>query len=96
LATDGLHRIVWTRQARDDLDRIREYIGQFAPLAAQGQTARRSCFFEFTEAQPLFVARKIELDSPHLELGGQQLLRDEASLRPERVAPSLDAVLVAR
>jgi toxin ParE1/3/4 len=30
-----LHRIVWTRQARDDPDRIGEYIGQFAPLAAQ-------------------------------------------------------------
>jgi plasmid stabilization system protein ParE len=30
-----LFRIVWTETARRDLERIRDYIGQFAPLAAQ-------------------------------------------------------------
>ena len=47
-----MHRIVWTRQARDDLDRIREYIGQFAPLAAQRFALRLVLAVESLAKQP--------------------------------------------
>lgn len=30
-----MHRVVWSRRAQSDLIGIRDYIGQFAPLAAR-------------------------------------------------------------
>ena len=30
-----MHRIVWSRRAQSDLVEIRDYVGQFAPMAAQ-------------------------------------------------------------
>jgi len=47
-----LHRIVWTRQAREDLQRIRDYISQFAPLAAQRFAVRLVTSVESLTDQP--------------------------------------------
>ena len=35
-----MRRIVWSRAAREDVQRIRAYIGQFNPLAAQRTAVR--------------------------------------------------------
>ena len=41
-ATENLPGVVWTPGARQGAERIRDYIGQFAPLAAQTTPASHS------------------------------------------------------
>jgi len=47
-----LARVVWTEPARQDLEGIRSYIGQFSPLAAQRMAVRLHAAAESLREQP--------------------------------------------
>ena len=48
-----MHRIVWSRRAQRDLVGIRDYVSQFAPLAAQRLAARLASAAESLSDHPL-------------------------------------------
>jgi addiction module RelE/StbE family toxin len=48
-----LHRIVWSRRAQSDLAGIRDYVSQFAPLAAQRLAMRLIGAAESLSEHPL-------------------------------------------
>ena len=48
-----MHRVVWSRRAQNDLAGIRDYVGRFAPLAAQRLATRLITAVESLSEHPL-------------------------------------------